>query len=132
MTHAHLPPAPETSEETAAFWSAANEDRLVLRRCPQTGRAFHPPRALSPFTGQADTDWIEASGRGTVYSFSVDARRTPAHCIAYVMLAEGPILLTQLIDCDPASVRIGQAVQAVFVASASGQKLPMFRPLATM
>ena len=128
MSTLYMPPAPEVNEETAAYWDATNHGRLLLRRCKSTGKAFHPPRTLSPFTGLNDTDWIEASGRGVVYSFSVSSRQGPPHCIAYVTLQEGPTLLSCLVDCDPAAVFIGQPVHVVFVASSTGQRVPMFTP----
>lgn len=128
MSTAHLPPAPEPNAETATFWDAANESRLLLKRCLGTGRAFHPPRTISPFTGLTQTEWIEASGAGTVYSFSVSTLQETQHCIAYVTLAEGPIVLSCVIGCDLSALRIGQPVHVVFVPSASGQKVPMFTP----
>lgn len=128
MAHSLLPPAPQPNAETAAFWAAANEDRLLLKRCLHTAKAFHPPRTHSPFTGLTQTEWIEASGTGTVYSFSVSERQGSPHCIAYITLAEGPTVLSRVIDCDLSALRIGQAVRVVFVPSASGQKVPMFTP----
>jgi len=86
--------SPEPNVETAAYWEAANEGRLILKRCVKTGKAFHPPRSHSPFTGLADTDWIDASGTGTLYSFSVLRRKDSEHCIAYVELTEGPIIMS--------------------------------------
>ncbi len=130
MNTTPLPPlSPEPNAETAPFWAAANENRLLLKRCLGTGKPFHPPRTISPFTGLAQTEWMEASGRGTVYSFSVSARRGPPHCIAYVTLDEGPIILSALVDCDLDTVRIGQSVRVVFVESANGQRVPMFTPV---
>lgn len=128
MTSTQLPLAPEPNVETAAFWDAANEGRLLLKRCLGTGKVFHPPRTISPFTGLSATEWTEASGMGTLYSFSVTKRHGTTHCIAYVELAEGPIILSALTDCDFDNVRIGQPVRAVFVPSASGQLIPMFVP----
>lgn len=128
MTSAQLPPAPEPNPETVVFWEAANEGRLLLKRCLGSGKAFHPPRTISPFTGHAETEWIEAGGTGTVYSFSVTRRHGSTHCIAYVELAEGPIILSALTDCDFDEVRIGRPVRVVFVPSTSGQLIPMFKP----
>ena len=128
MSEQSLPTAPERTPETDAFWDAANDGRLLLKRCAGTGKVFHPPRTISPFTGQADTDWTEASGRGTVYSFSVTRRRGTEHCIAYVELDEGPIILSALVECDFDAVQIGQPVRVVFVPSSSGQMVPMFTP----
>lgn len=128
MTGQTLPTAPEPTAETAAYWEAANEGRLLLKRCVGTGKAFHPPRTISPFTGLAETEWSEATGTGKLYSFSVTKRHGTTHCIAYIELVEGPIILSTLTDCDFDSVRIGQSVRVVYVPSASGQLVPMFVP----
>jgi len=123
-----VPASPEITSETAPYWQAANEGRLLLRRCKLTGKAYHYPREHSPFVGGTDTEWITASGLGRVYSFSVQVRAKPAYCIAYVELDEGPLMLSNLCAVDFDKVTIGQRVQAVFVASANGQKIPMFTP----
>lgn len=123
-----IPLSPQIWPETAPYWAAANEGQLLLSRCLDTGRAYHYPRPHSPFTGSANTEWIQASGKGTVYSFSVLPRAQPPYCIAYVELAEGPIMLSNLLTDDFASLRIGQQVQVRFVASADGQRVPMFEP----
>jgi len=121
-------PSPEITSETAPYWQAANEGRLLLRRCKISGKAYHYPREHSPFVGGTDTEWITASGLGRVYSFSVQVRAKPAWCIAYVELDEGPLMLSNLCGVDFDKVSIGQRVQAVFVVSANGQKVPMFTP----
>jgi len=118
--------APEPNADTIPYWEAANEGRLILKRCLGTDKAFHPPRDHSPYTGQAETDWIEASGAGTLYSFSVSKRQGFDHCIAYVELAEGPIILSALTECNFDTLEIGQPVRVVFVASETGQMVPMF------
>ncbi|MBT9386617.1 OB-fold domain-containing protein [Pseudooceanicola sp. CBS1P-1] len=126
MSGTTLPIAPEPTSETAEFWDAANEGRLLLKRCLGSGRAFHPPRRISPFTGRPETEWFEASGAGKIYAFSITQRCGAPHCIAYVKLAEGPIILSALTECDVSSVQIGEPVKVTFVPSASGQLLPMF------
>lgn len=126
MTDQPLPTSPERTAETAEFWDAANDRRLIVKRCPGTGQAFHPPRSISPFTGLAGTEWVEAKGTGTLYSFSVTRRHGTAHCLAYVQLAEGPIILSALVDCDFDKLAIGQAVCVTFKPSQDGQLVPMF------
>jgi uncharacterized OB-fold protein len=50
------------------------------------------------------------------------------YTIAYVTLAEGPTMMTNLVECDPQSVQIGQKVSVVFRPSEQGQLVPMFTP----
>lgn len=126
MSELHMAASPDVSPETADYWHAANDGHLLLRRCKGTGQAFHYPRTVSPFTGQPDTDWIEASGRGTVYSYSVSTRQGAPHCIAYITLEEGPTVLSNLVNCDFAQVRIGQPVQVLFASTPNGQRVPVF------
>lgn len=120
--------APEANLETQAYWDAANEERLILKRCVGTGKAFFPPRTISPFTGLSDTEWFEASGKGTIYSYSFSSRGD-ARILAYIELAEGPIILSNIVDCEPDSLNIGQEVKAVYLACENGQKIPVFTPL---
>ncbi|MCP1465696.1 MULTISPECIES: Zn-ribbon domain-containing OB-fold protein [unclassified Pseudomonas] len=114
--------SPHITAESAPFWDAANHDQLLLRRCLDTGQAYHYPRDHSPFTGTAATDWITASGNATLYSFTYSA----AQCLAYVTLDEGPTLLS-LIQCEnPRHLRIGQRLKVAFAPTPSGQKIPVF------
>ena len=108
----------------------AGEGRQVRRRreCTACGERHHYPRAICPFCGSDKTEWTEASGRGTVYSYSVFRRAPIPYAIAYVTLAEGPTMMTNIVDCDLDTIRIGQAVQVVFKASEDGPPVPMFTP----
>jgi uncharacterized OB-fold protein len=112
--------APEVSADNRPFWDAATEDRLVLPRCRSCGSFIWYPRSFCPVCHDTDVEWYEASGRGTVYSFTV-AFRGPGpwsahvpYVIAYVELEEGPRVLTNLVGIDPETVRIGDPVRAVF------------------
>lgn len=122
-------PDPTPTGETQAFWDAAKEGRFLLRRAISTGRAHWYPRSLCPFGG-GETEWFAGSGKGEIYSFSVMRKAVPVYVIAYVTLAEGPTMMTNIVQCDPDSLRIGDAVELVFVATENGGALPMFRPVA--
>jgi hypothetical protein len=79
----------------------------------------------------SDTEWIEASGKGTIYSLSVMQRGNPnPYCIAYVSLDEGVTMMTQIVDCDLEALKIGQKVKLVFKPSeGDGPPVPMFTPV---
>ncbi|SBS29187.1 hypothetical protein MSP8887_01019 [Marinomonas spartinae] len=128
MSH-RIPTSPQPWPETQTFWQAANEDKLMIQSCLDTGKAFFYPREHSPFSGRNHCEWFEASGKGVLYSYSVMTRATPAYCIAYVELEEGPIILTNLVADDFNQIKIGQSVTVVFIASENGQKVPVFTPV---
>ncbi len=111
------------------YWAAAREGCLLLKQCKACGRTHYYPRALCPFCLSDDGAWIEASGEGTVYSWSVERRAQPPYAIAFVTLAEGPSLMTALVDCDFDALSIGQRVTLAF-ETRDGQPVPVFRPAA--
>jgi uncharacterized OB-fold protein len=121
-------PAPVPTPETAPFWEAAAQGRLLVRTCTACGRGHHYPRPICPFCGSDRTEWREASGRGVIYSYSVMHRATPPYAIAYVTLDEGPTMMTNLVDCDFAVLRIGQPVRVVWTPSDGGPPVPTFTP----
>jgi uncharacterized OB-fold protein len=121
-------PAPAVTPETRPFWDAAAAGRLLVKHCLACGAAHHYPRPLCPFCFSDRTEWTEASGRGTIYAFSV-MRRVPApFAIAYVTLEEGVTMMTNIVDCDLDAIRIGQRVRVVFRPTEGGPPVPMFAP----
>src|SRR5437867_12759214 len=118
-------PAPPVSPETQPFWEAAAAGRLLLKHCLACGQPHHYPRSICPFCGSERTEWTDASGRGTVYSYSVFRRAPIPYAIAYVTLDEGPTMMTNLVDCDLDAIRIGQAVRVVFKPTEDGPPVPM-------
>jgi uncharacterized OB-fold protein len=121
-------PAPQPNPETQAFWDAAAQGRLLLKKCRACGELHYYPRAICPFCFSDDTEWQSASGEGAIYSFSVMRRAAVPYVIAYVTLAEGVTMLTNIVDCEADAVRIGQRVRLMFRPSDGGPPVPMFAP----
>jgi uncharacterized OB-fold protein len=121
-------PAPATSPETEAFWKATGEGKLLLKTCKACGKAHYFPRTICPLCFSADTAWTQASGDGTIYSYSVMRRAPQPYAIAYVTLKEGPSMMTNIVDCDLDAIRIGQKVKLTFKPTDGGAPLPMFTP----
>ena len=120
-------PAPTFNPETEPYWRGAVEGRLLLRR-GKSGRPHFYPRAICPFD-MSDTDWFEASGRGSIYSYSVMRRAPVVYAIGYVTLDEGVSMLTNFVDCDLDALRIGMNVRVVFKPTVDAAwKLPCFTP----
>jgi uncharacterized OB-fold protein len=122
---------PETDAFTRPYWAAAAEGRLLLRRCGACGRAHHYPREFCPYCWSEDVAWEEAGGRATLYTWSVVHRndlppfdaRTP-YVAAVVDLAEGPRMMTELVDCGTAvELTAGTELAVTF-----RDGVPVFRP----
>ncbi len=122
-------PPPMQLPETAAYWQAATEGRLLVKLCTACGEYHHYPRDICPFCLSEATEWTNASGVGTVYSFSTMGAGDAAYTLAYVTLDEGPTMMSNLVGAAPAAWHIGQRVKVVFVPSGGGPPVPMFEPL---
>ncbi len=128
-------PLPSSDPGTAPYWEGARRHELRLPRCRDCGEVHFYPRSLCPHCGSADLEWIAASGRGNVYSFTV-VHRAPSsafkarvpYVVAVVSLEEGPHLMTTLGGCDPGDVKIGMPVEVVWEDIDSGTTLPYFVP----
>jgi hypothetical protein len=118
--------APPVNSETQPFWDAAGEGKLLYKKCAACGEPHFYPRPHCPFCFSDKVEWQEASGRGTIYTYSVMRRAPVPYAIAYVTLAEGPTMMTNIVDCDLDSIKIGQPVRLVFKPSDGGPPVPMF------
>ncbi len=122
--------APEINPESRPFWDAATDSRLMIKRCTACGQAHYYPRSICPLCGSPDTVWEQSQGLGTIYTLSTMRRGPNApFTLAYVTLDEGPSMMTNIVDCDPDTLAIGQRVTVCFVPSDGGPPVPMFTPL---
>jgi hypothetical protein len=129
-------PIPALSPDTEEFWAATARGILLLRRCDDCGSVIWYPRPFCPVCGSLHTSWSEASGKGTIYSFTVvhrsgleGYRDALPYVVAYVELEEGPRVMTNIVGCEPDKVEIGMAVQVVFHDTGHGSALFRFEPV---
>jgi uncharacterized OB-fold protein len=130
-------PTPRIQPETADFWAATLNGTLLLQRCSACGTVVYYPRFLCSACHSTELENIQSSGRGTIYSYTVTTRGileykdVGAYVLAMVELDEGPKMLTNIVGCDPADLRIGQQVEVVFHKTDGDAALPRFRPVGT-
>ncbi|HEY1707732.1 MAG TPA: Zn-ribbon domain-containing OB-fold protein [Rhizomicrobium sp.] len=118
---------PLVNEETQRFWDAAGEGKLLYGYCLACKEPHYYPRSFCPFCFSEKVEWREASGDATVYTFSVMHRSpTGPYTIAYVELAEGPRVLTNIVDCDFDTISIGVKAKLVWKPSEGGAPIPFF------
>jgi uncharacterized protein len=131
-------PLPRPTPVSAPYWEAARRHELAIQRCASCQRHVFYPRLNCPACGSQQLDWVTASGRGTVYTYTIARRpthpafagRTP-YVIAIVELEEGPRMTTNIVGCDPDSVQIGMPVEAAFEDVNPDSTLVVFRPAAS-
>jgi uncharacterized OB-fold protein len=130
-------PLPRIDEESKGFWEACQRHELYLQRCRDCAALRYYPRALCPSCLSDRIEWVRASGKGTVYTFTVTYqnqapgfRDALPYVMAYVELAEGVRMLTNIVGCAPDEVRIGMPVDLVFEDVTPSVTLPKFTPAA--
>ena len=134
---AYKKPLPEIQPFTEPFWEATKQRKLLVQTCKSCGARIFFPRRQCPECWSTDLDWMEASGKATIFAFSVTYEGVEEMFVddlpiilAWVDLPEGIRMQTNIIDCDPDSVEIGQEVEVVFKDVTDEITLPYFRPVA--
>ncbi len=119
--------APPVNPETERFWKAAEAGTLLYGFCLACGEPHYFPRSFCPFCFSDRVEWRAAGGAAKVYSFSV-MHKSPSgpYAIAYVELAEGPRVLTNLVDCAFDTIAIGARTKLVWKPSEGGPPVPFF------
>lgn len=113
--------------EVAPFWEAASEKKFVVPECEECGQAHWYPRGICPHCFSQKLNWKPSQGVGTIYSFTVARMSNPPYVVAYVALEEGPIMMANIVDDNPDSIRIGQRVEIVMNLADEGQRaMPHF------
>lgn len=123
---------PRPNEDSKPFWDATGEGRFTLQRCSACEAVVWWPRAICPKCSSFDLEWFDATGNGTVYSHTTVHRSVGAwngvtpYVVAYVELEEGPRVMTNIVDCDPADVAVDSPVRVVWHDTGEGSALARF------
>ena len=126
-------PAPD--DETRPFWDAARDGQLLIKRCADCGAAHFYPRPFCPRCWSTRVSWEPASGRAELYTWSVihhndlpPFRDRLPYVAAVVDLAEGPRVMTTVVDCDPDELAIGMDLRVDFRPLDDEITIPVFVP----
>lgn len=93
-----------TAGPEAQYRAFLREGRFMIQRSRSTGQHVFYPRVAFPGTGEADLEWVEASGDATVYAITVNRARDGAYNLALVDLAEGPRMMSRVVDVETAPI----------------------------
>ena len=120
--------------ETAPFFAAAREHRLVIKQCRKCGKGIHPPTAHCPFCDSWDTHWQECKGAGRLYSWSVVEHQVhPACSVPYtlVVVTLDDITHVRLVGSIPGrpKLKAGMPMRVTFQVLAAEIVLPQWEPV---
>jgi len=134
MSHA-VRPLPDISRRMRPFWAAAARGAFAIQRCSACGSNYFPATDLCSACLGDDLPWVDASGRGEVFSFVVMhhvyhpafAERVP-YVVVDVRLQEGPHVISRVDGIGPEHMYIGLPVTVAFEHVDDDLELPYFVP----
>jgi uncharacterized OB-fold protein len=126
---------PQPTPETQHFWDGCKERELRLQRCTACRHTYFPPRPLCPKCACREVEILKASGRAVLWSYVINHRPRPdmgkePYAIAVVKLAEGPVMMTNIVDCPqtPEALQLDMPVRVTFAKQTDDITLPLFSP----
>jgi len=126
---------PEPNADTKPYWDGLNAHQLRLQRCADCGKVRHYPRPMCDACYSLQVEWIDASGRGHVHSWTVTHhafhpgfRSDLPYTLVTVDLAEGGRMNAQLRRLAPEELRIGMPLKVDYELATEGLTLPVFVP----
>lgn len=127
-------PLPLIDSDSKPFWESCRAHAMALQQCASCRRYRYPPRSLCPYCHAADAKWGKISGKGRVYvslvmhhSYGPAWENSVPYNISMIELEEGIRMWSNVIDCSPDDVRIGDRVEIVYEDATDAITLPKFR-----
>jgi uncharacterized protein len=119
--------------DSRPYWEGLEQGELRIQRCLTCTKAVFYPRSICPHCHADQLEWITASGRGTIYTYTILHQAFGAFAadvpfvVALVDLEEGARMMSRIVDTPHDRVAIGAAVQVTFASVGDGVTLPYFR-----
>ena len=125
---------PSPSADTKPHWDGLNERKYLLQKCSECGRIRHYPRPVCDACYSMKVEWVEASGRGVVHSWTITHH--PFHPgwkgdLPYILvtadLDEGVRMNAQLRGAEASALTVGAPVRIDYEVAKEGLTLPVLR-----
>jgi uncharacterized OB-fold protein len=120
MSETYTKPVPQADEESREFYEGARRHELMLMRCKSCRAWRLPSRPRCPDCWSTETEWAQASGRGTLYSFGIMHQKFPGFAdegpynYAVVELEEGPRIVSNIVGVPDDELRVDMPLVAYF------------------
>lgn len=131
-----IKPVPIVNEWARPFWEATRQHKLIIQKCEDCGKHIFYPRICCPYCFSDRVDWVESTGKGTIYSFTIVESNPPSafigdlpYVIALVRLEEGVQMLSNIVESKLHQISCDMPVQVTFEKLNENFTLPKFRPI---
>jgi len=129
-------PRPGLTPDNTFFFEGAKEHRLLIQQCSACQTLRHPPQPRCDHCGSYEWHALEASGKGTVYSYVVNHHpQVPAFDyplpLGLIELEEGTRLVAEIVDCPLEQIEVGMAVTVTWIDADEELTVPAFKPAST-
>lgn len=126
-------PLPEQNDRTRPFFEGVRRGTLMIQRCRRCRTHQLPARFACDECLSGELEWVEASGRGKIFSFVlVHQRYHPAfetpYNVTLVELDEGPRLVSSVVGIADEEIKVGMPVEVEFESVTEEISLPRFSP----
>ena len=126
---------PSPTPDTQPYWDGLNAGRLRLQRCGACGKIRHYPRPVCDTCYSMKIDWIDATGRGTLHSWTITHyafhpgfKGDLPYTLLTVDLDEGVRMQSQARGIDETALRVGLRVKIAYEKVKDDLTLPVFVP----
>ncbi len=128
-------PVPMPDEASMPFFEGAKAHKLMIQKCADCGVPIWPVKPRCDNCFSANVNWSEASGRGTLYTFTLmhqlyhpGFEAELPYNVSVIDLEEGLRITSNIVGCANSDLKIGMAVEVVFEDITDEISLPKFRP----
>ena len=133
---AYNKPLPQPTPETQPFWDSLKRHQMQVQRCRECREFYFYPRPFCPRCYSKDVAWEDVSGKATLETYVINHRAAPRfeedapYVIAVVTLAEGPRMMTNLVEVapEPAALPPDMPLEVVYDDVTDEITLLKFRP----
>jgi hypothetical protein len=128
-------PTPVPTEWSRPYWEGARQHKLLLKKCGKCGQIDHPPYLFCTNCMAEEHEWVEASGKGTLYAYAINTFGVPfpfwddmPYVLAIIDLDEGPRMISNIVECDHDRLENQMRLDVVFDDVSPEITLPRWKP----
>jgi uncharacterized OB-fold protein len=115
------------------WWEGFRNHKILIQKCSDCGELRHPCRPMCGACQSMQWESIEASGKGTIHSFTViHYPPVPGYDyplpVGLIDLEEGTRIVANIKGCEPGEIQIGMKVEGIVerVSEDDSLMLPFF------